>query len=547
MPTITNITFVQSAHCHTSSPPASKDNYWVKSRYDDLLASWVRMPFTNKSEAHESIRLPKQSDLPSRQQLEQLFNDAKKNLGSLMELPFGDSPEIYSLTVAPHRSSHMWLWSLYRGEGNTTTPDWSIVTTDPEQILGLIAAQFPGGSFKKRGVGTASSIGLQKITGPSRASSQLPDLDVKRHILEGELLATPMPELLQSIMVGALTGRLELKRGSGETASVSFVDGAPVECVLSSGEEDESVIDLILWDDARYFFQSDFAPGGRHNTTNRKLELLLMEGATLYENHKDLIQRGVSLSSVLERVHAAITETQFEEIAQKGTGYNLEQLKRFYVMIDNQSSLEELLNSDPLPKSQWVQIVHNLLLCGLVKLAPKPTAEADQSITRSLKLDWTQIRAAQKALNNPDTNILAYSSFLFFLRQEFLRQQRFGSSFSVVVLRLRALHKDSAGAVTEEGLPEHLRATLLSHIERLKREVDLFAHFQMLDYALLLPNTNSKSARVFANRLAGDILLCAERPDMEKIELSVRLGCAGIPDDCTDLEQLIALAQPHFA
>ena len=33
----------------------------------------------------------------------------------------------------------------------------------------------------------------------------------------------------------------------------------------------------------------------------------------------------------------------------------------------------------------------------------------------------------------------------------------------------------------------------------------------------------------------------------EKIELSVRLGCAGIPDDCADLEQLIALAQPHFA
>lgn len=507
------------------------------------------MPFTDKSEARASIRLPTQPDLPTRPQLDQLFNDAKKNLGALMELPFGDAPEIYSLTIAPHSSSHMWLWTLYRGEGNTTTPDWSIVTSDTEQIYGLITAQFPGGSYKKRTVGTASSIGLQKIKSRGRSNKATdPDLTAKRCILEGNLTETNMPDLLQTIMVGGLTGRLEVQRSETEMASVTIVDGAPIHCsVTGSGSDaDERIIELVAWTEGKYFFRPEVPGAARHNTTNRKLELLLIEGTVYSAHNKELTKLGVSLSSVPKRVHAALTEEQFEEIARKGTGYDIERQKRFYVMIDNESSLEELLNSDPLPKSTWVQIVYSLILSGLVKVS-RSASEEEQSITRPLKLDWTRIQAAQRALSNPSTNIMSYSAFLLFLRQEFLRQQRFGSHFSVVVLRVRVLRRDANGNVSEEGLPEHLSRILLSRLERLKREVDLLAHFQLLDYALLLPHTNSKSAKVFADRLAGDIMLCAERPDMEKVELKVRLGCAGIPDDCTDLEQLIALAQPHFA
>jgi GGDEF domain-containing protein len=507
------------------------------------------MPFTDKSDARESIRLPKQLDLPTRPQLEQLFNDAKKNLGALMELPFGDAPEIYSLTVAPHGSSHMWLWTLYRGEGNTTTPDWSIVTSDPEQIHGLITSQFPGGSYKKRTVGTASSIGLQKIKarGRSNKSSDL-DMSPKRCILEGDLMETSMPDLLQTIMVGALTGRLDVQRSDSETASLAFVDGAPIHCSVSGtgDDSDERIIELLAWTEGRYFFRPEAPGAARHNTTNRKLELLLIEGTVYSQNNKELAKLGVSLGSVPKRVHAALTEDQFEEIARNGTGYDLDRQKRFYVMIDNESSLEELLNADPLPKSTWVQVVYSLILSGLVKVF-KVQSEAEQSITRPLKLDWTRIQAAQRALSNPSTNIMGYSAILLFLRQEYLRQQRFGSHFSVVVLRVRALQQDAAGNATEEGLPDHLLRILLARIERLKREVDLLGHFQLLDFALLLPHTNSKSAKVFADRLAGDILLCAERPEMEKIELKVRMGCAGIPDDCSDLEQLLALAQPHFA
>lgn len=507
------------------------------------------MPFTDKSEARESIRLPKQTDLPTRPQLDQLFNDAKKNLGALMELPFGDAHEVYSLTVAPHSSSHMWLWTLYRGEGNTTMPDWSIVTSDIEQIHGLITAQFPGGSYKKKTVGTASSIGLQKIKarGRSNKSADL-DLSPKQCILEGSLTETSLPELLQSIMVGALTGRLEVQRSDSETASVNFVDGAPIHCSVSGtiNDPDERIIELMAWTEGKYFFRPDAPGGARHNTTNRKLELLLIEGTVYSEQNQELDKLGVSLSSVPKRVHAALTEDQFEEFARSGTGYDLDRQKRFYVMIDNESSLEELLDADPLPRSIWVQIVYSLISSGLVKVFRQQTEE-EQSITRPLKLDWTRIQSAQRALSNPSTNIMGYSAFLLFLRQEYLRQQRFGSHFSVVVLRMRVLQRDANGNVSEEGLPDHLSRILLSRIERLKREVDLLAHFQLLDFALLLPHTNSASARVFANRLSGDILLCAERPDMEKVELKVRLGCAGIPDDCTDLEQLLALAQPHFA
>src|SRR6516165_5348409 len=93
-------------------------------------------------------RLPKQSALPSRQQLRSLFLETEQYTNSLVELPFGEPPESYSLTVLRERPGANCQWNLYRGEGPTSALEWSHTTNDWEKIYSLICALYPGLELK---------------------------------------------------------------------------------------------------------------------------------------------------------------------------------------------------------------------------------------------------------------------------------------------------------------------------------------------------------------------------------------------------------------
>src|SRR6516225_5846307 len=93
-------------------------------------------------------RLAKQAALPTRQQLRALFLETEQNLNGLVELPFGDPPESFSLTVLRERQSAGCQWTLYRGEGPSSALEWSHTSNDWEHIYSLICAQFPGWELK---------------------------------------------------------------------------------------------------------------------------------------------------------------------------------------------------------------------------------------------------------------------------------------------------------------------------------------------------------------------------------------------------------------
>ena len=81
------------------------------------------------------------------------------------------------------------------------------------------------------------------------------------------------------------------------------------------------------------------------------------------------------------------------------------------------------------------------------------------------------------------------------------------------------------------------------NIYKIKRHVDILAHYQALHYALLLPETNKQSARGFAGRLA-EILTQLPSQETLKGPININIGFASVPEDCQELEELLALAQP---
>ena len=118
------------------------------------------------------------------------------------------------------------------------------------------------------------------------------------------------------------------------------------------------------------------------------------------------------------------------------------------------------------------------------------------SITAATQIDRQAIQSVVRLLTRQESGIYTYPAFLFFAEQEFIRCAASGWPLSLVVFELKVLMGDSY-----EHLPMPVVRETGRRLDTIKRAVDTFAHFEMFDFAFLLPNTYAKSSRMFANRI----------------------------------------------
>jgi GGDEF domain-containing protein len=78
-------------------------------------------------------------------------------------------------------------------------------------------------------------------------------------------------------------------------------------------------------------------------------------------------------------------------------------------------------------------------------------------------------------------------------------------------------------------------------ISRIKRQIDILAHYQTFDYALLLPETGRQASGNFVDRLA-DVLKVTNLQDVNDERIDFSIGCASLPEDGSNLDTVIALA-----
>lgn len=354
--------------------------------------------------------------------------------------------------------------------------------------------------------------------------------------LEGDLTKMQAPNLLQSITMAKMTGRLDCKDKT-ETARLFFLDGALTHAEIKDSIGDDAVIDFITWTAGEFRFWPDETSSEK--TVNRRLEGMLMEGVTMLDQVKYLESANLKMDSCLVKRNAIISEQEFAARLSKGAPIGLQPQLDLYELIDNRTSLFDILRKRPLKKTEWVPIMFNLLTCGLVQVTDQQASRS--SNMRSIGIDEATLQSVTKHLIRQESGIMTFPAFLYFLDQEYLRYEYFNFPLSLIVFSLGNRVGGQGGTV--EALQMLAVKRAMQRISLVKRPIDLIGHYETFDYAVLLPNSNAKAAAALAHRIVDVLREAPLTADLDPRSLVFAFGVAGVPEDCQELDKLLTAAK----
>lgn len=501
-----------------------------------------------RPEGRKNHQLPLQDTAPSFQQIEDMATWANipTNKGKTIELPFRE------FVLMAQKIGSMGLeWILYRNDGVTSAREWTIVDDDVNIIHNTICAQFPDAEVS---LATSARLGPTSVhldgmaDEPQTKAATAPGIGALSNkgkpSMSGGLRPSQLPALLQSITLGNSTGNLEII-SANDTAELYFQEGKLYHCAVKGVEGDGAVVELASWDSGDYSFYPDITLDKM--TVRNRLENLLMEGMTLVDHSKSLAAAGMTMESYVIRLVPGITEHQFEQMVAQGIPADLNFQKSLYQTIDDKTQMVEILRRFPFPKRFWVPTIFNLMQCKLIKFVDAPPHAAQPAPVQvpatagiePLQVDWQQVRTTERSLMRSDTGIFSYPALLLFLEREFARSERFHRPFSLIVLECGIVKAEGIQPLSADGLK-----ALAQRIDKLKRKTDTITHFEMFGLAILLPETLSASARGFLSTLSEAIYKGEIMPGVPNESIKLDFGVSGIPDECTTLEMLLAMAKP---
>lgn len=508
------------------------------------------------------IRLPRIGQLPSHEQLIKILEQAHEARGRTVELPFNPERQQFGYIIAvcfePEYSEP--TWTLTTGDGNRVTVIFKMQQSDVTFVQTVIESQCLGtdvgeaisrraqttgtelnlkaGIPNPRDTGTmAFGITMATLHGMPAAPGVVPEPESQSGAaaLEGDLQNMPIPNLLQSIAMSKMTGRLAVKssKGGGE---LFFDQGVPVHAVAADAQGDLAILESLTWEEGKFrFFEREQTI---ERTVKKRLDSLLMEGIGLLDQLKYLQNTGVKMETYLFRKSPNLTERDFEQRVSQFVPMDMNLQKQFYQSVDNISTLFEILRRRPLVKTEWVPILFNLLHADLIAFSDKPPAGVRMGLMEVQSLDRTQIQGVMSKLVRPETGLYTYPMFLFFLEQEFHRYERLNVPFSIVLFDMRL--RDAMGLQPMSG---QLLNEAVRRLISVRRNLDIIAHFETFDFAAILPHTTTDSAAFFAQRVIELIMQTPLAPNLHPAHISLSFGVAGVPEDCDDPAFLIAAAK----
>lgn len=217
-------------------------------------------------------------------------------------------------------------------------------------------------------------------------------------------------------------------------------------------------------------------------------------------------------------------------------------MNQFYRTLDGSQTVEEMVHTKQISRIQLIGLIYHLMTNDLVKISNK-TVEPKPFAVQPRIIDGAAIQAVMMSLRRVETGMFIYPAFLYFLEQEYFRCYRSRSPLSVIVFEMRMI----GGSSGRQMLPSHAVLDAVLRISQLKRHVDLLAHYDAFDYALLLPNTKANGAQIFANRLVRALTSAPLGGEVDPSKLLLSMGCASIPEDFVDLSSLLGAADLSMA
>jgi GGDEF domain-containing protein len=507
--------------------------------------------------------LPRLPSTPGLADIHAFLQRALEHRGTAIEIcwtPMNGLSE-YSLAVECTLRGGDAEWRMYAGSGSRSQLLWNYVSCDVLLVYNLVcsscgdgfntvttAAEPVSDTWRESGSGQDTFYRLEALNVPKQeplvpltltqenAALLLPK---PTSALTGDLAHVQMPTLLQSILMAQMNGRLKIL-SNNRNAEVFFKDGIPVHSFTTDTVGEESIFEILTWKEGDFSFEAKVTTDAR--TIKQNLDSLLLQGMQLIDNATYLRNSGLRPETLMQRKYKNLSERDFESMVASGAPIPMLMQKKFYRSIDDNKTVQNLLEKLRLPRSQWIPLMCNMMRCDLLSLSQSAgAAKSARPALEPKSIDKRAIQNVMMSLRRPETGLFTYPAFLYFLEQEYFRGYRSASPISIVVFQMR-MRSGNLDPV-REPLPIAAVSEAVRRISRVKRHVDMMAHYETFDYALLLPNTKTSGAAIFANRIMKTLTASPLLPGMDMSKLSFAFGIASIPEDFLDLSLLLSAAE----
>ncbi|HEY9784896.1 MAG TPA: DUF4388 domain-containing protein [Candidatus Obscuribacterales bacterium] len=473
---------------------------------------------------------------------------AKQGRGASLSWSMPGSDHVYRLSVNYDGASEpMWELGEESQQGERTI--WTYRSGDPTLLYSLIMSECKGGEpdpmmtahlpTNPSKAPPSMSMSMPALPPPSlppapaRPEGMSPTIGVAR--LQGELVDMPVPNLLQSVGLSNMTGVLVVQSNQG-LGEVIFESGRPLHAVSPGLVGDRAIVEMCTWEEGGFHFVRESRQV--EPTVRRDMQGLLLEGIALLDQLKFLRQGGYTGETRLALNPAVQNADQFLAAVRPHINVNEAALLTLHNHLLSRPTINDLGSTLGLGKNDLTPVVYNLVSNQIVVRYAQKEEANEQKPDLAIKIDRGAVQTVERYLVRPETGIYSNAAFLFFAEQEFYRYQSTNAPMSIIVLEM-GMARDS-GVVT---LPTKAIVEALKRICLVKRKMDIMAHFETFDYALLLPLTPANTAAVIAQRAHEVLMKIALAPDVDFRNLRLAFGVASIPEDCQDLEMLLGLAK----
>ena len=360
--------------------------------------------------------------------------------------------------------------------------------------------------------------------------------------LSGNLSELGVFELIQTISVAKMTGRLDITSGL-QSVEIYFEDGGPRRASFRSDSMtaavkeltgEEVIIEGMTWKNG--FFQFNSAMKSSERSPMRRLDTLLMEGAALRDYLDGIENLGLTEDSVPVRLTNP-SESEFEQALENSVPVNMEMQKSLYMGFDGKSTLADVVSDSGLGKILWLPIVFNLAKAGLIglKVAAKTSGQGGELSQSPVVKE--AVKEACQQLFRADTGLMSFHLFLHFLEVEYQRALKLRLPFSLILF---SVHKID-GFEKEQLSTEELKV-VSAVVRSLIEPFDYVGHYQTLDIGVLLPHRPAASAREFASKIVSACnTQLAKSSSTARFVWTLGVGC--VPEDGIKLDAIVARAE----
>lgn len=506
-----------------------------------------------KSEATKVL-----SASPTMQVIHHMLAQALEDISDKIEVTWksSDNSNIFTLTVKSSPVGREPQWQLFQTAKGAARNLWTYQSCDTLLVFNrMIASCGEAIATAHLQAGAPEAVAeeenadefyyqpqekvKQRKTIPLPALANKTDLSKRDTVLNGELAFIQISALLQSILLAKMTGRLQVDSNNG-AAEVFFLEGKAMHASTPNATGNESIYELITWQEGKFFFQPQVVTQKR--TVSDSLDGLIIQGVQLLDKLNMIRNMGFREDSILTKTQDGVSDVDLVTMLSVGEPDLLESQQILYDAIDGNSKFRNIVDKLKMKRSIWIEILNHLFRCKLVTTdsSNKTLISGKHSLVPKL-IDSAAIQSVMMTLRRPDTGMFNYPAFLYFLEQEYFRGHRAGTPLSIIIFEMRV--KTGIKDIIREPLPTAAMNQAVLRITSAKRHNDLLAHYEGFDYALLCPDTDTDGALIFCERLVNSLSKSGLSPTIKPESLSLTFGVACIPEDFMELGLTLSAAE----